>query len=217
MTSKNESLLKIEKFFKKPFAEIITVLHWTEKLSINRLSKQCGVSRDVFMCNAKKQGLKLMSIQQANILNKPRGADHWAWGKTKDNSDIHKKHSIRMKENNPAFNNKNLIIVAAKNAVHFRNRALIQEVKFREILIGLDVDFIFQHPVNRYVIDFFIPKLNLCIEIDSVAKWGKASRRRALKKDLFLNSVGLKVLRIDKRLVKDKLRIIQILQANNII
>ena len=211
------ALDKIELHFKMSFKDIINNLHLKNKVSIKQLSLQSKVSRAVFQEHAKRLNLPLRSIQEANKLTLNKGINHWAFGKNKSNSLIHKAHSKRMREHNPMKQNSALIKMAKSNAIHFKNNPLPQELIFKNILKSFNIKHIFQYPINRYVIDFFIPKLNLCIEIDSTHKWGKTRRNKAAIKDKFLSEKGFKILRICKKLLTDKSRIINILYTNNII
>lgn len=207
----NNGLNSIEAFFKLPFNEVIDKLHWEQKLSIKKLSSLCGISRDTFQRQAKNHNLKLRNIKEATALTANKGEKHWAFGIKRPDC------SIRMKEKNPSFNNNNLIKAAKRKSLYFKDNLLPQEIIFSNILDKHNVIYETQYPINRYIIDFFIPAINLCIEIDSTSKWGKTRRSNAFIKDTLLNKLGFNVLRINKLKLTDILFITNILQTNNVI
>ena len=201
----------IELIFKMSFNDVINELHLKRKMSINQLSKLSKVSRDTFMRLCKKYNLKTLSHKEAinsSPLNK--GKFHWAFGKKRPAI------SERMKLDNPSFNNSNLIKMAISKSIFLKKNPLPQEKLFMLFIDKYSVEYIFQHPINRYVIDFFIPKLNLCIEIESDDKWCKVKRNRCAVKKLFLEKLGYKVLNISRNKISESF-IFNILQTNNII
>lgn len=211
MTNKEHGLKRIEQYFNMSFEDIINKLHWQEQKSIKALSDLCRVSRDTFQKQAIKRGLSLRNSKEACSLTTNKGKNHWAYGIKRPDC------SKRMKEKNPSFNNVNLINGAKTRSEYFKQNLLPQEIAFENILKELNIEYESQYPLNRFIIDFFIPKLNLCIEIDSKSKWGKERRIKAFIKDKFLKENGFSIIRINKRLLKDKLAIIDILNTNNII
>jgi very-short-patch-repair endonuclease len=169
------------------------------------------------MDHAEKNGIILRSNKAAAKINPPTGNRNWMTGRNKNNCAFCKEKSDLMKINNPANNNKTRIKMSSSLSEYFKKNPLKQEIKFSEILDRLKVKYVFQHPINRYVIDFFIPKINLCIEIDSTSKMGKVKRQKAAIKDMLLNSLGFNVLRINKTKLDDELFIDNVLKANNVI
>jgi very-short-patch-repair endonuclease len=208
----------IEAYFNMPFKDVINELHWKNGQSIKCLSDQCGISRDTFQRNAKRLKLKLRSHQKAIELDVPNrsGDKHWAYGLTKENSEWAKMHSDRMKINNPCRNPEILRKKQESTAEKYRNNMLPQEMSFADILNNHNVFHLPQYVIGSYIIDFYIPRLNLCIEIDSTYKWGNDRKIAAQKKDDYLiKERSFNVLRINKDFKID--RILNILKANNII
>lgn len=201
---------KIELHFGMSFKKIMTDLHIKEGISILELSKRCGFSRDCFQKEAKKLGLKIMTRQEA-ALRKYEHHTHWAIGLTKENSYFGKMHSLRMKKNNPGKDPEIRKKMSVSLSKIFKERMLPQELLFKEILDKHCVEYIPQHPIEQFIIDFFIPSLNLCIEIDSTDKWCSDKRRKAKKKDLILKNKGFEILRINKKYLNDDLFMKQIL------
>lgn len=208
---------RLEQFFKIPFEEIINDLHLKQNISLNGLFKRSGVSRQAITILAKRSGLRIRSIQEATALTKNKGSNHWAFGKTKETCIHMKNKSELMIKKNPSFDENVLEKAAIKKSKAYARAPFPQETVFLEILESFKVKFIFQYPIKRYIIDFFIPSQNLCVEIDSTEKWGKERRGKAAVKDKLLRGLGYKVLRIDKRLLCNTLVITDILQTNNII
>lgn len=194
---------KIEKFFNMPFEKIISDLHWKDGLSILELSKRCGFSRDCFQKEAKKLNIPLMSYKDA-ALRKYDHHTHWATGLRKETSTFAKMHSERMKRNNPSKNLETRKKMSESLSKYFKNNLFEQESKFKKYLDALSIKYDMQHPIDVYIIDFFIEP-NFCIEVDSSSKWGKERRDKAKNKDKFLKEKGYKILRINKDKLNDEL------------
>jgi len=208
---------KIEKFFNMSFEKIISDLHWKDGLSIFELSSRCGFSRDCFQKEAKRLNLKLMNRHES-ALRKYEHHKHWAIGLTKENSRFGKMHSLRMKKNNPSFNEETRNKMSKSLANKFKENLLPQEILFKDILDRhCNLKYEIQYPIKQYIIDFFIPSLNLCIEIDSTDKWGNDRKEKAIEKDNNLKYLGFNILRINKRHLENELYIVDILNSNNII
>lgn len=210
------TLERLEKYFNMPFDKIISDLHWKDGLSILELSNRSGVSRDSIYKLAKKFDLLLKTATQS-AMDKYRHHDHWAKGLTKEKSGWARMHSRRMKKKNPMY----LDNIALKRSETmqdvFSKNLLPQEIEFKNILDKFLIKYEVQKSIDRYNIDFFIPSLSLCIEIDSTSKWGRVRRSAAEKKDVVLSSLGFKILRINKNKLSDLSFINNILKANNII
>lgn len=207
----------VESFFKMPFKRVIEELHWDKNISINTLGKQCGVSRQTLSTIAKSMGLEIKSPLLAIETYPRRKEDHWAFGLTKKTSRVHKEHSERMKRKNPTHNIDAASRAAEGRAKLFRENPLPQEVIFCDVLKGLGVPFDFQYPFKQYVLDFFLPNKNLCIEIDSTAHWGTKRKLDAKKRDSALAACGIRTVRIDKRKLSQRDFILNILKTNNVI
>ena len=65
---------------------------------------------------------------------------------------------------------------------HLRNRNL--EYKFRR-----------QHPIERFIIDFYCAEFQLCIEIDGDSHLAKEQQEYDAAKTEYLESIGCKVIR----------------------
>lgn len=87
----------------------------------------------------------------------------------------------------------------------------------REILIALEVEFERERNIGKYFIDFFIPKLNLCIEIDGDYWHGNKATdkyignknqeytiRRDIEKREYLLSQGYKLIRFWETDIKNR-------------
>lgn len=210
------TLDKYEAALDMKFKLTISELHWKQGLSILELSKRTGVSRDWIYKTAERLNLTLKTAKQS-AKDKYLHHTHWATGLTKETSAIHRRQSLRMKKKNSIkFNG-----AAEKRANTiqnlFRNKLWPQEIKFKRILDKHKVKYELQRPIGSYNIDFFIPALSLCVEIDSTSKWGIERRNASLKKDTFLKSKGLNILRIDKRKLSDLSYIDHILKTYNVI
>jgi very-short-patch-repair endonuclease len=57
------------------------------------------------------------------------------------------------------------------------------------------VKFRRQHPIGRYVLDFYCPAARLAIEIDGGSHYEPRGIRRDLERTAFLKSIGIRVIR----------------------
>jgi len=57
--------------------------------------------------------------------------------------------------------------------------------------------FLRQRPIGNFIADFYCPKLRLVIEVDGKSHWLDHNKKRDQRKDRYLQSLGLKVIRID--------------------
>ena len=208
---------KIEKYFGMTIEEIIFKKHLDEKISLNDLSKECGVIRQSFTNIAKKLGLEIRSVKEATRLTRNKGENHFNFGNTKLNNEYCLAASNRMKTKNPTKNVENLTKAAATRSEYFKTKPWPPEIVFIKILNGYKVEYIFQHPIRQYIIDFFIPEKNICVEIDSTKHWGLDRREAAKIKDKILFDLGFKVVRICKSKLTDLNFIADTLKSQNII
>jgi very-short-patch-repair endonuclease len=165
----------------------------------------------------KVNGIKLRSHRDSVNIAPNKGKDHWAYGKTKETHPLYRWASQRMKKDNPSFNMVTSERITRSKALTYRKNPWPQESAFRNLLKQLNISFIFQHPITPYIIDFYIPHKNLCIEIDSTDKWGTERSAAAKKKDLFLLENGFTVLRINKSKLKNIVFISDIFRTYDLI
>lgn len=88
-------------------------------------------------------------------------------------------------------------------ARELRNRSTLSEVLLWKYLKGRQrhgYDFHRQRPIDRYIVDFFVPKLMLAIEIDGESHRVKAEHD--MERQRRLEALGLRVLRFGDREVK---------------
>ena len=81
-----------------------------------------------------------------------------------------------------------------------RNNMTATEVLFwsrirRKQILGFQ--FNRQRPIGRYVVDFYCPKAKLVIEIDGSQHFEEANEKEDKERDVYLESLGLKVLRFN--------------------
>lgn len=62
-----------------------------------------------------------------------------------------------------------------------------------------------QKIIGNYIVDFYYPKTRLVIELDGSQHYGEEGMKRDKKRDAYLKSVGLKVLRFSDREVFENL------------
>jgi very-short-patch-repair endonuclease len=88
---------------------------------------------------------------------------------------------------------------------NLRNNSTLGEVLLWQQLRGrklLGYQFLRQKPIGQFIADFYCPKLKLVIEIDGASHLLAHNQKRDKKKNEYLQSIGLHVLRIDDSAVK---------------
>ena len=60
-----------------------------------------------------------------------------------------------------------------------------------------DIQFYRQKPIGNYIVDFYAPAVKLVVEIDGGQHFSNEYLRRDQKRDAYLASMNLKVLRFD--------------------
>lgn len=62
-----------------------------------------------------------------------------------------------------------------------------------------------QHPIGRYVLDFYCPAVRLCIELDGFSHDDAAEIKKDQIRDDFLQSMGIDVLRFSNQEIRENL------------
>ncbi|MBC8215428.1 MAG: endonuclease domain-containing protein [Candidatus Marinimicrobia bacterium] len=91
-------------------------------------------------------------------------------------------------------------------ARNLRNNSTLAEVLLWVRLKGkqmMGYRFMRQKPIGEYIVDFFCSKLSLVIEVDGESHYKK--ERQDLKRQEYLESIGLTVLRFDNDQIKEGL------------
>lgn len=89
-----------------------------------------------------------------------------------------------------------------------RNNATQQERKLWECLKARRVfgyKFRRQHGIERYILDFYCPRLRIGIEIDGLIHRDPVQAAYDIQRDLDLSSMGIRILRFSNQLVDDKI------------
>ena len=84
-------------------------------------------------------------------------------------------------------------------ARNLRNNSTLGEVLLWQQLKGrkmMGYRFLRQRPMGRFIADFYCPKLKLVIEVDGGSHLIHENQQRDVKKDKFLKSKGIHVMRI---------------------
>jgi very-short-patch-repair endonuclease len=76
----------------------------------------------------------------------------------------------------------------------FLQRSQLEGRKFRR-----------QHSVGNYVLDFYCPEEKLCIELDGAGHFTDAGVEQDNARTAYLNSLGIKVIRFENKLVFKRL------------
>jgi very-short-patch-repair endonuclease len=68
----------------------------------------------------------------------------------------------------------------------------------------LGIQFYRQKPLGNYVVDFFAPKAKLVVEVDGSQHFEETGSAKDKKRDHYLASIGIRVVRFDsRRVLKD--------------
>ena len=63
-----------------------------------------------------------------------------------------------------------------------------------------------QHSVGDYILDFYCPSEKLAIELDGMPHFSIIGAKQDIKRDKYLNSLSIKVLRLENRDIYNNLR-----------
>jgi very-short-patch-repair endonuclease len=87
-----------------------------------------------------------------------------------------------------------------KNATDSEN-ILWSRVRHKQLL---GVQFYRQKPIGEYIVDFYAPKAKLVVEVDGSQHLDPIEAEKDRRRDQFLGSLGLKVVRFSSREVLEK-------------
>lgn len=214
---KSKTKDRIEADFNKSFPELINEKVWAEGKSLVAIAKELNTTRQTITNICSRLGIKLRSHKDTMNIVAGRGEKHWAYGMRKETSSFAKMHSDRMKTNNPMKSKEVRKLRARTTSDILKGRDLWQERDFRDLIESTDEAFIEQHPIGPYNIDFFVPRLKLCIEIDSSWKWSYLKRVKAFERDAYLKKLGYWTVRINKKWLSNKSLVLDILRAYDIV
>ena len=65
----------------------------------------------------------------------------------------------------------------------------------KEFLDSFEISYEVQHPIGRYILDFYFPEQKICIEVDGWYHDEEEIRNRDAKRDSYLQQLGITVLR----------------------
>ncbi|KKM62447.1 hypothetical protein LCGC14_1521620, partial [marine sediment metagenome] len=88
-------------------------------------------------------------------------------------------------------------------ADYFKGNLSSIEIAMQEVLDNLNTNYISQHPIGWYIVDFYLPEQNLIVECDG-DYWHNRSgvQERDAKRDSYLRRKGYKVVRIWEHEIK---------------
>jgi len=91
---------------------------------------------------------------------------------------------------------------------HLRNNMTGAEKKLWYALRNRQLDnkkFRRQHGIGNYIVDFYCPELNLAIEVDGESHYSKSGIEHDNKRDHYLNSLNINVIRFTNQQIYDNL------------
>lgn len=92
-----------------------------------------------------------------------------------------------------------------------RSSSTPAEVRLWKYLKGKNVDnlkFRRQHSIGNYIVDFYCPSKKIAIELDGEIHQNIAIEQHDVEKEKYLNSVGIKVLRISNKVVFENIELV---------
>jgi len=91
----------------------------------------------------------------------------------------------------------------------------------KSFLSNYGVDFRFQYPYyvrdHFYILDFYLPKKKICLEIDGYFHFTEKGRKKDLRRDKELINEGIRTVRICNSMFKDFFRVHHLLKKIGII
>ena len=94
-----------------------------------------------------------------------------------------------------------------KRSQNLRKHSTLEEkILWYEYLRTYPIQWNRQKVIGTYIVDFYCKKLNLVIELDGSQHYEESGMRYDQKRTEFLESMGLKVLRIQNTEIKKNLR-----------
>ena len=189
---------ELEKFIKKE--------HWENGKPIMRICKEFGLNRRNLNERIKKFNISTMSHREAIIaghkFRKDNNIPHAFVANPERYKQNFKKSSERMKIHNPLFKRETLLKTIISKSNYMRKNPTFHEAYlFTFFKETLKLAFDFQLPFDQYIIDFLFNS-NIALEVDGR---GHASRReKDAKRDEFLCSQGLTVIRVQQDSLFDK-------------
>jgi len=99
-----------------------------------------------------------------------------------------------------------------KNAARLRENMTVPEKLLWEKLRLKPLGFKFrrQHPINRYVLDFYCHKLKLSIEIDGGYHLSKAQKAKDTERTKVINDLGIKEIRFSNKEINNDIEIVML-------
>lgn len=190
--------------------EFIAEHNYRLKKSLRAIEREFSLSNGTVSRWCIKHGIETLSRSDiASICAKDKvargigvGENHWAYGLTKETSVTHRKHSERMKRNNPVHNAVTKVKILNSMCEMQRAKKWPSEIPVINILCKYKIDFIHQVVIGNRIVDFTIPKAKIIIESD-----GRGHKDRFasdLVSDRALTKDGWKIFRIaDVRVSKN--------------
>jgi len=95
-------------------------------------------------------------------------------------------------------------------AQQLRNNMTYEERKIYAILKSLRIKIRPQHPIDRYIVDFYLPDAMLVIEIDGEQHCTMEGKEYDSYRDTILEGYGLKVYRIKNDEIRSDIKSIEV-------
>ena len=104
-----------------------------------------------------------------------------------------------------------------KNAQYLRKNMTPEELKlWRDCLHQLPVTVNRQRQIGEYIVDFYCASARLVIEIDGARHFTKEGKAEDLKRDTYLKSLGLVVMRFSNSEIEKEFKKVSITIVNYI-
>ena len=122
--------------------------------------------------------------------------------------EIDEKHKGKKKKVKPLVKHKDFInpkVLAKERRTYLIDNITRAEVYFKVLLTRLDIEYIFQYVkfVNDYqfyILDFYLPKYNICLELDGSHHYDDPKQvEHDSKRDIELSKINIKTLRFPNK------------------
>lgn len=109
---------------------------------------------------------------------------------------------MRSKNSSYSYKTELLNFLIPKNNKIYVNTRL--EIEFKDLLYQIfepcNIEVIFQYPIDKYRIDFYIPEYNLAIEYDECHHYNKTNQQKDKDRENYIqDKIGCTFIRVDYR------------------
>lgn len=180
---------------------MVNIKFWTESeiIDLNRLYPDNGNKYlteyfDRSKISIRNKAIRLWIRKTEAYLLENASINLWE-SRVRKWSDHHLYWLNHSEESKAKIKDKHFVLdIGVQEQLHKSRKFSKWEEEVYNILNGMWLEFIHQHWVDKFVLDFFIPSKNICIEVDWLDHKCKVGTDK--KKTEYINSLWIKVCRV---------------------